>query len=192
MKPFLPSGHAFVTFDSSVAADACIKKFQIGPLEYLWYFYQKLKDSVCCCFGRQNRNRSTHSTFFRFDDVDDLELKTKYEETVLSVRKVTEPHDILWKNLKGDKGHFIFRRLFIYTMGLVLILFVSTPIMVFANIRKADQTNFWTLDWAENIYGGQFIKTNLPALCVISINMILLFLIDFAALFEFQETHSLY
>jgi len=31
-----------------------------------------------------------------------------------------------------------------------------------------------------------------PPLCVISINVILLFLIDFAALFEFQETHSLY
>ena len=27
LKPFEPSGHAFVTFDSSVAADACVKKF---------------------------------------------------------------------------------------------------------------------------------------------------------------------
>ena len=27
MKPFVPSGHAFVTFDSSLAADACLKKF---------------------------------------------------------------------------------------------------------------------------------------------------------------------
>lgn len=100
LKPFVPSGHAFVTFDSSVAADACVKQFQIGPSEYLRYFYQSLKNKLCSCFsGGSNRQRttgSTFTTFIRFEDIDDLDLKTKYEEAVLSVRKATEPNDILW------------------------------------------------------------------------------------------------
>jgi hypothetical protein len=101
------------------------------------------------------------------------------------VRKATEPHDILWKNMKGEKGHFIFRRLFILILGLVLIVYVSTPIVIYAKVQKADNTHFLDMGWTNNIYGGQFIKNNFPPLCVITINMCLLYVIDFAAVFEF-------
>jgi hypothetical protein len=94
--------------------------------------------------------------------------------------------------MKGEKGHFICRRLLIYILGLVLIVFVSTPIVIFAKVQKADNTHFLDMGWTDYIYGGQFIKNNFPPLCVISINLCLLYIIDFAALFEFQETHSLY
>lgn len=188
IKPFVPSGHAFVTFDSSVAADACVKKFQIGPMEYLKYFYQQVKEKICGCFSRSRngtRRSRTLSTFIKFEDLDDEELKTKYEEAVLEVRKATEPNDILWKNMKGDRGHFICRRMLIYLACLVLIIFVSTPIFIFANMKKADSQHFFDLGWADYIYGGSFLKSNFPPLCVIMINIALLYLIDIVAYLEF-------
>lgn len=71
------------------------------------------------------------------------------------MRKATEPNDILWKNMKGEQGHFIFRRLLIYIAGLVLIIFVSTPIVIFANVKN--QSTLFDLKWAESIVGGSFI-----------------------------------
>jgi hypothetical protein len=38
-----------------------------------------------------------------------------------------EPIDIMWKNMGGTRGVFIFRRIFIYMLGLVVIIFISTP-----------------------------------------------------------------
>jgi hypothetical protein len=164
-------------------------------MEYLKYFYQQLKEKICGCFTRDRsglRRSRTISTFIRFEDLDDAELKTKYEEAVLEVRKATEPNDILWKNMKGDRGHFICRRMLIYLACLILIMFVSTPIFIFANMKKADSQHFFDLGWADYIYGGAFLKSNFPALCVIMINIALLYLIDIVAYLEFQETHSLY
>lgn len=48
------------------------------------------------------------------------------------------------------------------------------------------------MGWADNVYGGSLLKNNFPPLCVITINIALLYLIDIAAYLEFQETHSLY
>jgi hypothetical protein len=131
------------------------------------------------------RRSRTLSTFIKFEDLDDEELKTKYEEAVLEVRKATEPNDILWKNMKGDRGHFICRRMLIYLACLVLIIFVSTPIFIFANMKKADSQHFFDLGWADYIYGGSFLKSNFPPLCVIMINIALLYLIDIVAYLEF-------
>lgn len=73
----------------------------------------------------------------------------------------------------------------------MLIVFVSTPIVIFANVKKTN-ADLFNLKFTENMYGGSFIETNFPPLCVITINIALLYLIDFAALYEYHETHSLY
>lgn len=101
-----------------------------------------IKDKLCCCFGRSDKDRirrsRTISTFIKFEDLDDSELKLKYQEAVLEVRKSTEPNDILWKNMKGERGHFICRRMLLFIMGFAILMFVSTPIVIFANFKKAD------------------------------------------------------
>jgi hypothetical protein len=101
-----------------------------------------IKDKLCCCFGRSDkelvRRSRTISTFIKFEDLDDSELKVKYQEAVLEVRKSTEPNDILWKNMKGERGHFICRRMLLFIMGFAILMFVSTPIVIFANFKKAD------------------------------------------------------
>jgi len=59
-------------------------------------------------------------------------------------------------------------------------------------MKKADSQHLFDLGWADYVYGGTFLKSNFPALCVITINIALLYLIDIVAYLEFQETHSLY
>jgi hypothetical protein len=39
----------------------------------------------------------------------------------------SEPIDILWKNMGGNRGMFIFRRIFLHLMGFIVIIFISTP-----------------------------------------------------------------
>ena len=116
-----------------------------------------IKDKFCGCFGKAKegpRRSRTISTFIKFEDLDEFDLAKKYEEVVLEVRKSTEPNDILWKNMAGERGHFICRRLILFIMGFALIMFVSTPIVIFANIKKGDSNHFFDLSWADNVYGG--------------------------------------
>lgn len=48
------------------------------------------------------------------------------------------------------------------------------------------------MDWTDKIPAGSFVRQNLPPLIIITINQILLQLIDIASLIESYETHSLY
>jgi hypothetical protein len=48
MKPFLPSGHAFVCFDSVESAVACIEHFKAGAKEYCNYLLHTCKEQCCC------------------------------------------------------------------------------------------------------------------------------------------------
>lgn len=49
------------------------------------------------------------------------------EDHVLLMNIASEPIDLLWKNLGGHRGVFIFRRIFLYLLGLIIIVFISTP-----------------------------------------------------------------
>ena len=40
--------------------------------------------------------------------------------------------------MKGERGHFICRRMLLFIMGFAILMFVSTPIVIFANFKKAD------------------------------------------------------
>lgn len=49
------------------------------------------------------------------------------EDTVLIMNLASEPIDLLWKNIGGQRGVFLFRRIFLYVLGFIIILFISTP-----------------------------------------------------------------
>jgi len=50
------------------------------------------------------------------------------------MRKASEPLDILWKNMGTIKSHFAFTRFIILIAGLLLIVFLSSPVVLFAKI----------------------------------------------------------
>ena len=50
MHPFVPSGHAFVCFDSKHAADACARHFKPKPFDLIKHFWKEFVEKCCCCF----------------------------------------------------------------------------------------------------------------------------------------------
>ena len=135
------------------------------------------------------------STLFKFNDLtveDDEDLVELYKDAILVARPATEPADILWKNMRGSRGLFLMRRLALFILGLVLIIFVSSPAVLFANVKKADTSHFWDMDWLEDMPGGNYVHQNAAATIILLINIVLLVIIDHISIFEAYETHSLY
>ena len=57
--------------------------------------------------------------------------------------RATEPSDILWKNMKGERGLFILRRVFLGTFGLIVIFFGTSPTVIVSKM------NYFSFDDAD-------------------------------------------
>lgn len=199
MKPYVPSGHAFVCFDSVNSVNACLKHFRLTPVRACSFFAGQIKDNCkgCCglasTYDEWNRKRA-RSTFFNRDDIEAEEVVERYKEVVLVVQKAQEPTDILWTNMSGARGLFLLRRIFLFLLGLCLILFVSSPTVLFTNLKAVDQTDFFELTWTQYLPlgTGEFVRTHLPPMMIICINQVLLILIDISCHLEKHTTHSEY
>ena len=77
-----------------------------------------------------------------------------YKDTILVARPSCEPADILWKNMRGSRGLFLVRRLALFILGLVIIVFVSSPTVIFANIKSGDKSHVLEFDWVESLPAG--------------------------------------
>ena len=53
--------------------------------------------------------------------------------------KLTTPSEILWKNMKGTRGLFIFRRFFLYLIGILVVLFGTTPAVILQNLIPVEK-----------------------------------------------------
>ncbi len=124
--------------------------------------------------------------------MDDEEMTRLYKSTVLEARPATEPADILWKNMRGNRGLFLLRRLALFILGLLIIIFVSSPTVLFVNIKAVDKTHFCDFDWVQDLPAGSLLHNHVAPTLIIGINLLLLLIIDWACILESYETHSLY
>lgn len=70
LKPFEPSGHAFVCLDSVGSVKACTSHFKVTAWDYVKHTCYVMKNAITSCFGlfsSQQRFRSK-STLFKFSD----------------------------------------------------------------------------------------------------------------------------
>ena len=86
------------------------------------------------------------------------ELENIYNDAVLDISKVTEPADILWKNMTGVRGLFIVRRILLTIICILIILFISSPAAIFANVKLIDQHRVLDFDWVEGLPAGKFLR----------------------------------
>jgi len=83
----------------------------------------------------------------------------------------SDPIDILWRNIGGtSRGVFIFRRLFLHAIGIIIVLFISTPTAMLSTLQKVDFLGIFNFTWAENLPQGSFLKSHLPPLVILCIN----------------------
>ena len=100
------------------------------------------------------------------------------------------PLDFIWRNLGGTRGVYFFRKWVFNLLGLLVVLFLSTPTAIFSSLQlmevfdmeKIDQESFW----------GRFIIVAFPAFIIIIINYALLYFIYYSAYWEKRGTHSKY
>lgn len=98
----------------------------------------------------------TLSTFSKLDTLDDYDAAQKYSEAVIIMSKSAEPTDIVWQNMKGKRGLFIFRRLFIFICCFLIIIFVSSPAVLFANLKQLDQSHFFDFTWTDHLPASEY------------------------------------
>ena len=111
-----------------------------------------------------------------------------YQDSMLIITRATEPSEILWKNMKGERGLFIFRRFFLYSLALIIIVFGTSPTVIASNMGYVDFLHIFDLEWLPN--GDYLLKHYFTPLFVILVNHFLLLLIDKSSSLECHETHS--
>lgn len=71
---------------------------------------------------------------------------------MLIMNLASDPIDILWRNIGGTaRGVFIFRRLFLHLIGILIVLFISTPTAMLSTLRQVDIFGIFDFTWAENL-----------------------------------------
>jgi len=125
--PVYSSGHAFVCFDSLLSANKILFMFKDGLCKKLKLKIETLGDSIIS-IGRQSEMRS----FTRFnEEFESTSDRTNPENIKILVDQMMEPYDIIWTNVGGNRGIYIFRQIFIYIMAILMLIFLTTPTVNF-------------------------------------------------------------
>jgi hypothetical protein len=107
-----------------------------------------------------------------------------------------DPVDIIWRNMGGARGMYIFRKFIFNLIGLLIVFFLSTPAAIYSSLKMMEAFNFLDVNSfdfvTDNTLLGSLIKVYLPPLVIIFINNILLIGIDYSAYYEKWVTQSSY
>jgi len=82
----------------------------------------------------------------------------------------SEPIDIVWSNMGGTMGVFLFRRLFVNIAMVIILLFFSTPATMLSALSSADIFNLVSFEWVKSLPYGGFIKSHMPPIIILGIN----------------------
>ena len=185
-KAYWNSGHAFVCFDSLESMNAVLNYYRVSPLKYCALSVRAIKTKFQQLFApRRERNVST---FDKFYDIDEAKL----EDQVFLLNIASEPIDIVWSNMGGNMGFFLFRRVVMNVVMIIILLFFSTPATLLSAIERVDTIGVFTLDWMKDLPFGEFLKHQVPPILILTINLFLLFLIDLMAVYENHSANSDY
>jgi hypothetical protein len=204
MKPFVNSGHAFVCFDSVNSLNVINKHFRLTPTQHFKIFLIGIKDKfnglVDWITGRDaasqhqlfdSRGRSRSNFLRNTEQANIISSNYNDRQNILVVRKASEPMDILWKNMGLIKSHFAFVRLFLFIIGLILIVFLSSPAVMLTRLQKVDPTQFLSFDWAYNFgWLGPYLHKSMPPFFILCINLMVINLLDMASVYEKYDSHS--
>lgn len=90
------------------------------------------------------------------------------------MQHATEPSDVLWKNMKGQRGLHFMRRILVSGALLVIIFFVSSPAVILFHVRELDRNNLLDWAWTEKLPFGTFFHQQVGPLFIVFINLVIL------------------
>ena len=208
-EPVFSSGHAFVCFDSLTAAYKVMKEFKSSPFMRfklrMKNFIGGVRENI---LGGKNTElisgQKAKSTFQKFNEdynIGGLEDNYIFEENSekeikenmnIIVDQLIEPIDIIWVNIGGEKGLYVFRRIFLNLFLLILLIFFTTPMGFVGAFKKVDKYEILEFKWLKVIPFGYILVTYVIPLLIIGINLLLIIAIDYICRFEKHYTHSNY
>ena len=89
--------------------------------------------------NRPHRSISQRQTFNKFED-EDIEIaknayKDKFDDLMFVVSEASDPLDIIWGNMGGTRGLYIFRVIFFNLFVLAVVIFLSTPAAILTSLK---------------------------------------------------------
>jgi hypothetical protein len=124
---------------------------------------------------------------------------------MLVMGEASDPVDIIWGNMGGMRGLYIFRVVFFNLFVLAIVLFLSTPAAIYSSLKMIQlfghSAKLLDMDELasnlgknkEALWGwGPLVSTFIPPLVIIFINNVLLYMFDYFAFWERRATQSKY
>ena len=106
------------------------------------------------------------------------------------MHSANDPIDIIWHNMGGIRGVYFFRRYMWNIIGLLAIIFISTPAVLIQRLKSLAQLDSINLEFANGLPFSSLIGHFLSPLIVLLTNVILLLLIDHSAVAESHHSHT--
>ena len=90
-------------------------------------------------------------------------------------------------------SHFAFTRFFVFVLGLVLIIFLSSPAVMINQLQKFEYLHWLSFGWTQNMgVFGTLIHKSGPPMLILLINVAIISLLDFISVMESYDSHSMY
>ena len=186
-NPIKSSGHAYVVFDSYFSMSKCLQKFRDTP----WQTMKLMWNSWWYKISKKEMRDDPRENFVKFEDDEEQQSNNEYE-----LRKITllmsiakNPVDIIWGNMGGTRGIYFVRRYLWNILGIFLIIFISTPVVIFKTLQSISEKHL-DLQFINSIPYIEYVSSQLPTLIILWINMTLILLIDQSAVSEKHSAHS--
>ena len=210
----LSSGHAFICCNSLKAAYKIMKEFQYGFIVRIKInFFSWLGDvkkffkKNCCCKKNADSNNElingqpstvqfrklTEDEYFGDTQIisyKDSEGTKKYMN--LMVDQIIEPNDIIWANIGIERSSYVFRKILLNLITLVLLVFFTTPMSFLRTVKKIDTFKLLEFSWLLYIPNGYILRTYIVPFLIIGINLLIIVVIDILCRLEKHFTYSNY
>ncbi|CAI2383929.1 unnamed protein product [Moneuplotes crassus] len=186
-KNFKSSCHAYVVFDSYSSMMRCLENFKDSTMFHCKSIWLDCKN-LC---KKKPDERILRSISFIEEESQLMTKEYKRNGICLIASLPTDPVNVIWFNRGGKRGFYFLRKYLWNILGIILILFVSTPAVFFHTLKNIaeENLNFRLLEYLPFVeHYSQYI----PTLIILLINLILLVLIDKVALMERHSFHHNY
>ena len=71
------------------------------------------------------------------------------KDLTLVLTEAGDPVDIIWRNMGGARGIYFFRKFIFNLIGILIVLFLSTPTAIYSSLKMMEMFHF--LDVTNNV-----------------------------------------